>query len=484
MAHKHPVYDTDTHFSINPVTRLIKNESSRKTTLIQYDHNSERFTFELPRYIEGHDMATCNKVEVHFLNIDAVTKRENSGFYTADEHQISPEDDSIEVCSWLESQNATQLVGSLNFIVRFRCVEDDVTVYAWNSAVYSGISVSNGIHAGETLETEYIDVIEQWKAKVTQGITDDVNENVSTALQNSMTEYRSEFNAALAVERARIDNIVALPEGSTTGDAELMDVRIGADGVTYDSAGLAMREQFADCHSEIERAKNLVIWESPNKFNPNTVVKNAKINYETGEVIEDASGGLVSDYIKIPHGAVNICCSYVTSAGVHQKQSMAIAFYDTNKAYLKYNATGSDHDVAENAKYIRMLVTSSFSSAYTRLMLEFNAEMSEFSEYGLVKLLENVEIPVDDFSFIGMLFEGNKKIKLLGDSITHGVGGTGFVENGQLILNAGSVLRYENTEGMCWANMFKEYIESKFPTCTVKNWGTRSESYYSITTRC
>jgi hypothetical protein len=38
----HDVYDTDTRFAINPITRVVKNQSSKKTTLIQYDHNSER----------------------------------------------------------------------------------------------------------------------------------------------------------------------------------------------------------------------------------------------------------------------------------------------------------------------------------------------------------------------------------------------------------------------------------------------------------
>lgn len=67
MERKHNIIDSDMRFTVDAVSRRIKSES-KKVTLMQNDHNSERFTFEIPRYIEGHDMMLCNKVEVHYLN--------------------------------------------------------------------------------------------------------------------------------------------------------------------------------------------------------------------------------------------------------------------------------------------------------------------------------------------------------------------------------------------------------------------------------
>ena len=48
----------------------------------------------------------------------------------------------------------------------------------------------------------------------------------------------------LIVERKRIDNLTTLPKGSTMGDAELMDGRIGLGGKIFNNIGDAIRSQF------------------------------------------------------------------------------------------------------------------------------------------------------------------------------------------------------------------------------------------------
>ena len=47
----------------------------------------------------------------------------------------------------------------------------------------------------------------------------------------------------LDVERKRINQMTKLPDGSTTGDAELADIRVASNGRTYDTAGGAVRGQ-------------------------------------------------------------------------------------------------------------------------------------------------------------------------------------------------------------------------------------------------
>lgn len=169
MAVRHGVHDSDKHFIIDPVTRTIANQSG-KLVLIQYDHNSERFTFECPRYVDEHDMSVCDKVEIHFINTGTGNSKSN-GIYESKDLQISESDDKLVTFSWLISQNATKHVGKLNFVVRFACTSTELVdgeyvstiEYAWNTGIYSDIAVSKSIYNGEEFVEDYIDVLESWK---------------------------------------------------------------------------------------------------------------------------------------------------------------------------------------------------------------------------------------------------------------------------------------------------------------------------------
>ena len=48
---------------------------------------------------------------------------------------------------------------------------------------------------------------------------------------------------AIGLQRARIDQLATLKDGSTTGDAELQDIRVGYDGTVHANAGNAVRAQ-------------------------------------------------------------------------------------------------------------------------------------------------------------------------------------------------------------------------------------------------
>lgn len=163
MSHTHLIKDSDASFIIDPITRKITSSSS-KVSLMQYDHDSEIFTFQIPKLVEGHDMSLCNKIEIHYTNINKKTKEASSDVYPVTDATVNG--DNL-IFSWLISGNATKHPGSLIFLIRFGCLEDNnVFSYLWHTDIFKNITISDGMSNTEVVAEDYSDILEQWRSEI------------------------------------------------------------------------------------------------------------------------------------------------------------------------------------------------------------------------------------------------------------------------------------------------------------------------------
>lgn len=209
MSHLHNIIDSDVRYRIDPVTRTITSESG-KTKLVQYDHNSERFAFEIPRYIENHDMALCDKVEIHYINVSGNSQDKSADVYLVDDVQISPADQSVAIFSWLISANATKYAGTLNFLIRFVCLDGETIEYAWNTEIFSRIAIASGMDNGESVIAENSDVLEAWKNEIFADIENAVNRAEAAAtIAEGATTKAVEATAAAEEAMAKAESVLS-----------------------------------------------------------------------------------------------------------------------------------------------------------------------------------------------------------------------------------------------------------------------------------
>ena len=154
-------------------------------------------------------------------------------------------------------------------------------------------------------------------------------------------------DSAIALQTARIDNIASLDEGSTTADAELIDIRVGADGTTYASAGAAVRGQISQL-VEIEST----IDDVELTFESATGYYNTTSGFNTYESVTKATIDVTSGekYYLTSRKYGNAAAAFFYSGDTISSQSWKGAIVPTESPFTDYEITvpsGADHMVLQ-----------------------------------------------------------------------------------------------------------------------------------------
>ena len=210
-----------------------------------------------------------------------------------------------------------------------------------------------------------------------------------------------------------------------------------------------------------------------NIFNKEHIIADKWIVSESGDIFDFDGGYDVSELISVTPSET------YSSNEILTNNVFTIAYYDINGTWISMNEFGSNTFTAPSTAYFMRLGIK--RTILDTLCIVLGNKIPIYVPY---KVIDTQYLPnyiykkrIKDIIAKIVLSDSIVNIKFIGDSITHGVGGTGFNQDGIEIVSGWNV----NTSGVCFANMFKSYMEGKF-NCNVTNFGcTGTTSQFIVT---
>ena len=290
------------------------------------------------------------------------------------------------------------------------------------------------------------------------------------AAMSDMAALRSEVRSLSALADAG-----EIPAG--TVESEVLGIRIGWDGYQYDRAGDAVREQIRELHDSLGEKFTV----GRNVFNPDAVTEYRYINDSTGKILINTHDTFISDRIPT-NGKAKAIFSYVRSNGMQVLQTFKVYQYKANGDFISLTEA-SVVTLDGQCSYIRFYASSNFTDVRARIMVELaDSGVSTFSVFEKYqqRLAPAVSIWKSAASVMSKLILPNKPftVKLIGDSITQGVGSSDYDASGDVIISDNPTAWSRNVGAKAWAAMFEARVAND--NISVINNGVRGCSTHQI----
>lgn len=257
-------------------------------------------------------------------------------------------------------------------------------------------------------------------------LTSKLNANITNTNKNT-TKIKS-VDSRLS---AALNNSGELADGDTS---ELHDIRVGYDGMTYTTAGDAVRGQIEDnvyLLDEIAQKRTVILEDSD-------YTNNAYINYASGEMGERGTETVklfsASNYIYIDEAKYVVLKLKAADNVDNQGDLRGIAFYDINRLFI----SGSGVQYATGQEVYKIICPT-------------NAKYIRFTKNGLTDTsVENTPV-LYFYNIINSDYMKEYTHKEIDPSLNKtiiDIPSTTLIENSYIYYNDGSVISYD-FEGVC-----------------------------------
>ena len=359
-------------------------ESDDKVKILQFELSKNEFC-------DGLNFTDCNC----FINY----KNEGNDTIPYAITDMEVKEDGTVTFTWKVSRGATIFKGNTFAILCAKKISEDGTITnEWNSRIGS-FTVAKGIEPLSSIaEVPEIDIISQLLLVAKQ-----TNANAQTNIDKSSSllekaEGLGYLKEEYDVLEARMNQFTSLQEGSTTGDAELIDGRIGYDGKVYDNIGGAIREQVSELKGDLGKLNDIFAYADNMQISQ---VQMKRYDIENGKLItlEGSSyNSFKSSIIDVTDGDVYLYSGRVYN---YEKQWSIIVTDGTDNVLFSALNITTDKSVTDYEFHIpnggRKLYLQSYITPIVLKRREFIDVVSEIKENADNIALNSSEIKIPTY---------------------------------------------------------------------------------------